>query len=115
MRCAGRPTCRARNKRSSRRGCAGMIRCRRPMWSEPPTTRPQMKPPRHAAITIARDTAAYRQLRPEVREHDVHYLIDRLLAGEAVAQSALEHYGLTVTVREAVATEIRKSPTPSAE
>jgi hypothetical protein len=67
-----------------------------------------MKAPPHAAITIALDTARYRARRPEEREHPIFYLLDRLLTGEEVAQSELEHYGLRVTIREALSPEILK-------
>jgi hypothetical protein len=62
--------------------------------------------PRFAAVTIALDTHRYRERRPQERDEHIHYLVDRLLAGEAVAHSALEHYGLKVTIREALAPEI---------
>jgi hypothetical protein len=65
-----------------------------------------MKAPRFAAITISLDTEAYRSIRPEVREHKIAYLLNRLLSGEEVADSELEHYCLKVTIRDAVAPEI---------
>lgn len=65
-----------------------------------------MKAPRFAAVTIALDTEAYRARRPEERERHIFYLVDRLLAGENVADSELEHYGLRVTVRQAFKPEI---------
>jgi hypothetical protein len=65
-----------------------------------------MKAPPYAAVTISLDTAKYRDRRPEERERHIFYLLDRLLAGEEVAQSALEHYGLKVAIRPAVKPEI---------
>lgn len=65
-----------------------------------------MKAPRFASLTISLDTAKYRERRPEERDQSIFYLVDRLLAGEEVASSALEHYGLKVTIREAVTPEI---------
>lgn len=65
-----------------------------------------MKAPAHGAITIALSTERYRARRPEERRNNIAYLLDRLLAGEEVAQDALEHYGLKVTIREAVSPEI---------
>lgn len=62
--------------------------------------------PPFAAVTIALDTAKYRARRPEERAESIFYLVDRLLSGEEVADSALEHYGLKVTVRPAVKPEI---------
>jgi hypothetical protein len=65
-----------------------------------------MKAPHFASITISLDTEKYRLRRPEERDRQIFYLIDRLLSGEEVAQSALEHYGLKVSVREAFKKEI---------
>lgn len=65
-----------------------------------------MKATQFAAITIALDTSKYRLRRPEERAESIHYLIDRLLAGEEVAKEALEHYGLRVSIREAVKPEM---------
>lgn len=65
-----------------------------------------MKAPRYATLTISLDTARYRERRPEQRERAIFYLVDRLLAGETVADSELEHYGLRVTIRGAVKPEI---------
>jgi hypothetical protein len=65
-----------------------------------------MKAPRFASLTISLDTAKYRVRRPEERDQSIFYLIDRLFAGEEVAQSALEHYGLKVAIRPAVSPEI---------
>lgn len=62
--------------------------------------------PPFAAITIALSTAKYRARRPEERRESIAYLLDRLLAGDEVSQQALEHYGLRVSVREAVKPEI---------
>lgn len=59
-----------------------------------------MKAPPYAAVTIALDTAKYRARRPDERSEKIGYLLDRLLSGEDVAQSGLEHYGLKVTIRE---------------
>jgi hypothetical protein len=56
--------------------------------------------------TITLNTTQYRSRRPEERDIHIHYLIDRLLSGEEVARSALEHYGIRVTIREAVSPEI---------
>jgi hypothetical protein len=65
-----------------------------------------MKAPRFAVVSIALDTQAYRSIRPEVREHKIAYLLNRLLSGEEIDQQALEHQGLKVTIRDAVAPEI---------
>lgn len=65
-----------------------------------------MKAPRFAALTLSLDTEKYRSRRPDERDSNIHYLIDRLLAGEEVAVSALEHYGIRVTIREATKPEI---------
>lgn len=62
--------------------------------------------PRFAAVTIALDTQRYRNRRPDERRDSIGYLVDRLLAGEEVSQAELEHYGLRVTVREALGPEI---------
>lgn len=62
--------------------------------------------PQFAAVTIALDTAKYRARRPEERSEHIAYLLDRLLAGEEVAQSEFIHYGLRVTVRAAFKSEI---------
>lgn len=66
----------------------------------------QMKAPRFASITIALDTSKHRARRPDERANSIAYLVDRLLSGEEVAQDALEHYGLKVTIREALKPEI---------
>jgi hypothetical protein len=65
-----------------------------------------IRAPRYASITISLDTEAYRSIRPEVREHKIAYLLNRLLSGQEVADSELEHYGLKVAIRDAVAPEI---------
>lgn len=65
-----------------------------------------MKAPRFASITLSLDTTKYRARRPEERDQSIFYLIDRLFAGEEVAQSALEHYGLKIVVKEALSPEI---------
>lgn len=65
-----------------------------------------LKAPQFAAITIALDTGKYRLRRPEERADSIHYLIDRLLSGDEVAKDALEHYGLRVSIREAVKPEM---------
>jgi hypothetical protein len=65
-----------------------------------------MKATRFATITISLDTARYRDRRPEERERAIFYLVDRLLGGETVADSELEHFGLRVSVRPAVKPEI---------
>lgn len=65
-----------------------------------------MKSPRFATLTISLDTEKYRLRRPEERERHIFYLIDRLLGGESVAEGALEHYGIKVSVREAMTPEI---------
>jgi hypothetical protein len=65
-----------------------------------------MKAPHHAAITVSLDTAKYRARSPRERDGQIHYLIDRLLSGEEVAVSALEHYGIRVSVRAAFKKEI---------
>lgn len=62
--------------------------------------------PRFAAITVSLDTEKYRARRPDERRETIYYLVDRLLCGEEVAQEALEHYGLRVTIREAFKKEI---------
>lgn len=65
--------------------------------------------PRYAAITISLDTERYRQnVRPDVKEHHVAYLINRLLSGESVALSEFEFLGMRVTIREALSGEILK-------
>lgn len=70
-----------------------------------------MKVPRYTAITLSLDTEAYRARRPDERSQNIHYLIDRLLAGEEVARSALEHYGIKVELRDATSPEIlREAP-----
>ena len=67
----------------------------------------KLKAPQYAVISIALDTERYRQnVRPEVREGQTAYLLDRLLTGESVAESELEHLGWKVTIREALAPEI---------
>jgi hypothetical protein len=66
-----------------------------------------MKAPRFAVISIALDTEAYRlNVRPEVRDGHAVYLLDRLLTGEEVADSALEQLGWKVTIRPAFKKEI---------
>jgi hypothetical protein len=65
-----------------------------------------MKAPPFAAITIALSTERYSARRPEERRESIFYLVDRLLAGEEVATSALEHYGLRVAIRPALKPEI---------
>lgn len=65
-----------------------------------------MRAPQFAAVTIALDTAKYRARRPDERSEKIGYLLDRLLSGEEVAKSALEHHGLKVTIREALSPEI---------
>jgi hypothetical protein len=69
-----------------------------------------MKAPRFAVISIALDTEAYRlNVRPEVRDGHAVYLLDRLLTGEEVADTALEQLGWKVTIRPAFKKEIRTS------
>lgn len=65
-----------------------------------------MKAPRYASITLSLDTAKYRERRPEERDQNIFYLVDRLLAGEEVSTSALEHYGIKVRIEAAVKPEI---------
>jgi hypothetical protein len=65
-----------------------------------------MKAPRFASLTVSLDTERYRARRPEERSQHIAYLVDRLLAGEEVADTALEHYGLKVAVRPAFKKEI---------
>jgi hypothetical protein len=65
-----------------------------------------MKAPRFAVLTLSLDTSAYRLRRPDERSHKIAYLLDRLLAGEEIAESELRHYGIRVAVREAVKGEI---------
>lgn len=57
-----------------------------------------IKAPHHASITLSLDTEQYRQRDPRERNGSMHYLVDRLLAGEEVAAEALEHYGIRVVV-----------------
>lgn len=57
-----------------------------------------IKAPHHASITFSLDTEQYRQRDPRERNGSIHYLVDRLLAGETVAAEALEHYGIRVVV-----------------
>lgn len=65
-----------------------------------------MQAPRFAAITVSLDTAEYSARRPEERQQHIFYLVDRLLSGGEVADTALEHYGLKVAIREVVSPEI---------
>lgn len=66
-----------------------------------------MKAPRFASITLSLDCEKYRLRRPEERERHIFYLVDRLLSGETVAESELEHYGIKATVRAAVRAAVR--------
>lgn len=65
-----------------------------------------MQAPRFARLTVSLDTEKYRARRPEERQQHISYLVDRLLSGEEVADTALEHYGLKVTIRPAFKKEI---------
>jgi hypothetical protein len=65
-----------------------------------------MKAPRFATITVSVDTERHALIRPEVREHHLNYLLDRLLSGKEVAESEFVHLGMKVSVREAVKPEI---------
>lgn len=67
-----------------------------------------MKAPRYATITLSLDTERFRLRRPEERERIIGYLLNRLLAGESVADGALETYEIRATVREALGAEIIK-------
>lgn len=64
--------------------------------------------PRFASITLSLDTELYRARRPDERRDSIFYLVDRLLAGEEVADGALEHYDIKATTRDAVGPEILK-------
>jgi hypothetical protein len=65
-----------------------------------------MKAPHYASIPLSLDTSKYSSRRPRERERIAGYFVDRLLAGDEVADSELRHYGLNVTIREAVKSEI---------
>lgn len=63
-----------------------------------------MKAPRFAVISIALDTERY-SLQP-IDEHKACYLLNRLLKGDEVAESAFGRMGMKVTIREAFKKEI---------
>jgi hypothetical protein len=65
-----------------------------------------MKATQFSVISIALDTSKYSSRPPRERERIAGYFVDRLLAGDEVADSELRHYGLNVTIREAVKPEI---------
>lgn len=65
-----------------------------------------MKAPRFVTISLSLDTEKYRARRPDERSDHIFYLVDRLFAGEEVAQDALEHYGIKVVIRQALSPEI---------
>lgn len=65
-----------------------------------------MKAPRYASVTLSLDTSKYHARRPEERDQNIFYLVDRLLSGEEVSASALEHYGIKVRIEAAVKPEI---------
>jgi hypothetical protein len=65
-----------------------------------------MKAPPYAVLSLAFEPAKYALLAPRDRERITGYYLDQLLAGQEIAASELEHYGIRPSVRMAFKKEV---------